>query len=867
MKRLALLVALLACPAALWAQDARISGSVSADSPCPGAACVQLLNMVDKEVAAINVSGTWSGELVVEVSVNNLHWFATQVWSPAVANQRSVIQPTAGDPAFYSVYLVGTRSVRVRASSWTSGTAVITINAGAGQTLLGSPTLQTLHDDLANIDSKVTAVNTNSVTVAASALPSGAALSAEQITANNSLSSIDAKIVAVNTGAVTVSGSALPSGAATAAKQPALGTAGAASADVLSVQGRASMTPLLVDGSGVTQPVSVASLPSHAVTNAGTFAVQVTSAPSTAVTGTFWQATQPVSGTVTANAGTNLNTSALALEAGHLAAIDTATARIPPQGQAVAGSSMPVVLPAAQVTTLTPPAAITGFALEAGHLAAIDTSTAKIPAQGQALAAASLPVVLTAAQITTLTPPAAIAGFALDATLTGGTQTTRVTDGTNTAAVKAASSIAVVGDPSLVVQISPNNVNVPTTLQTVAAAAATTLNSGRALLTEQQTQTTSLQLIDNIVSGNGVNITQFGNTNVVTGTGAGGAGIPRVTVSNDSSVLVSSLPALAVGTNVVGGTFLAQTARTSGTLTSTTCPGTGCVSITTTNYGSATVTLTGTYSLSPVFEFSDDGTTFYPLTCTRTDAAVQESAPGALLNLSRAWDCSVYASTSFRVRAATFVSGTGNIGLTLSAASVEAAPTVSLAHAMGYGLADATTVRVVQAQEATYSAGLTIKTATAAGTGPFFTICGSSTKTLRIQKFMVSGTVATAAVWGDVVLKKTSTATSAGTATALTKAPFDSNSAASTANAVNFYTVLATAGTSVGVLATQTQLFPITVISATLQPTPPPMLFSWRDQDSESPVLRGTAQCLEANFGTTTTNAPTLSVFVVWTEK
>lgn len=36
---------------------------------------------------------------------------------------------------------------------------------------------------------------------------------------------------------------------------------------------------------------------------------------SLAVTGTFWPATQPVSGSVTANAGTNLNTSALALDA------------------------------------------------------------------------------------------------------------------------------------------------------------------------------------------------------------------------------------------------------------------------------------------------------------------------------------------------------------------------------------------------------------------------------------------------------------------------------------------------------------------------------------------------------------------------
>lgn len=48
----------------------------------------------------------------------------------------------------------------------------------------------------------------------------------------------------------------LPTGAATAAKQPALGTAGTASADVITVQGIASMTPLLVNGSGVTQPVS-----------------------------------------------------------------------------------------------------------------------------------------------------------------------------------------------------------------------------------------------------------------------------------------------------------------------------------------------------------------------------------------------------------------------------------------------------------------------------------------------------------------------------------------------------------------------------------------------------------------------------------
>src|ERR1017187_3107724 len=54
---------------------------------------------------------------------------------------------------------------------------------------------------------------------------------------------------------------------------------------------------------------------------------------------------------VTANAGTNLNTSALALEAGgHLASVD---AKLPALGQALGAASVPVVLTAAQIATLT----------------------------------------------------------------------------------------------------------------------------------------------------------------------------------------------------------------------------------------------------------------------------------------------------------------------------------------------------------------------------------------------------------------------------------------------------------------------------------------------------------------------------------
>lgn len=70
-----------------------------------------------------------------------------------------------------------------------------------------------------------------------------------------------------------------------------------------------------------------------------------------------------------------------ALEAGHLATIDTSTAKIPSQGQALAAASMPVVLTAAQVATLTPLSSITAnagsnlntsaLALEAGNLATL----------------------------------------------------------------------------------------------------------------------------------------------------------------------------------------------------------------------------------------------------------------------------------------------------------------------------------------------------------------------------------------------------------------------------------------------------------------------------------------------------------------
>lgn len=173
---------------------------------------------------------------------------------------------------------------------------------------------------------------------------------------------------------------------------------------------------LSVDGSAHTQPISAASLPLP--TGAATDSLQATGNASVSSIDTktpaLGQALSAASTPVVLPAAqiTTLTPPAAITNyanetGGHLASLDT---KLPAQGQALSAASLPVVLPAAQISTLTPPAAITNYANETGgHLASVDT---KLPTQGQALSAASLPVVLPATQITTLTPPAAITNFA-----------------------------------------------------------------------------------------------------------------------------------------------------------------------------------------------------------------------------------------------------------------------------------------------------------------------------------------------------------------------------------------------------------------------------------------------------------------------
>lgn len=65
------------------------------------------------------------------------------------------------------------------------------------------------------------------------------------------------------------------------------------------------------------------------------------------------------------------------------------------------------------------------------------------------------------------------------------------------------------------------------------------LPSGASTLTEQQTQTTALQLIDNIVSGTGANVSQLGGVNVSMNTGVRDTGTQRVTIATNDVVPAS----------------------------------------------------------------------------------------------------------------------------------------------------------------------------------------------------------------------------------------------------------------------------------------------------------------------------------------
>ena len=208
---------------------------------------------------------------------------------------------------------------------------------------------------------------------------------------------------------------------------------------------------------------SVTTVPSGTQTVSGAVAVSSVAGP-VAVTGTFWQATQPVSIAATINTSDAHTTAAapLSTELSDGAAFYVAakTGQLP---VALDGSGFLKVHEQGTATISGTVTANAGTNLNTSALAldaTLSTMSGKLPATlGAHVTAASMAVNIASDQTVPISAaslplPAGASTSANQTTI--GNQTTKINDGTNTAAVKAASAVIAATDPALVVGVSPN---------------------------------------------------------------------------------------------------------------------------------------------------------------------------------------------------------------------------------------------------------------------------------------------------------------------------------------------------------------------------------------------------------------------------
>lgn len=286
----------------------------------------------------------------------------------------------------------------------------------------------------------------------------------------------------------------------------------------------------------------------------------------------------------------------------HLATIagDTTSmdGKLPALGQALAAASVPVILPSATITTLTPPAAITGFALETGgNLAA---------------AATSLGLLDNSVDGAYLNVNVNLAGT--DAPSGAGTEAgvLRVTLPTNgTGIVGLAAGVANIGKLTDDQKVDLNKI----AGASVAVSTGTAATSLRTVTASDSPDTVSLAIIDDWDESDRAKVNVIaGQVGITAAAGAVAANTPRVTLGSDdpavtalqvidncisgSEAQVDVVAALPAGTNLIGDVGIQP--RTSGGATpySYIADGTDFVSVT------------------------DGATTLYGISCTSTDATV-----------------------------------------------------------------------------------------------------------------------------------------------------------------------------------------------------------------------------------------------------
>lgn len=254
----------------------------------------------------------------------------------------------------------------------------------------------------------------------------------------------------------------------------------------------------------------------------------------------------------------------------------------------------------------------------------------------------------------------------------------------------------------------------------------------------------------------------------------------------------------------------------------------------------------GTWSAVVVFDASyDEGTTWEMQ--SSIDISVNDLSDNlryfvkwSQTRANDRWAINSAGTTKVRLRAATFTSGTINAILTATQ------PTFYQNN--------------VLRTKNTYSS-TTVGLATALTATDIYTITGSATKTVKINKIRISATRSTSTT-NDVLLIKRSTANSGGTSTNEAEIPLDSQNSAASATVLS-YTANPTLGTTVGTLRANKQFV------NSLGSGPSDIVeWVWDLAGNSQPVtLRGINDVLAINLNGATITTPSYTIYCEWTEE
>lgn len=527
-------------PAPPAIQSASLSSATSAS-----------LNVAGYASVAFQFTGTWVATVQFEGSVDGSTYVALNATPP---NSTTAVTSAAANGVWFAT-VAGLKFARARVSAYTSGTVVVTIQAalsgggsGGGGGGGGSAPSGTIGAAVPATASPA-AVKDNAGNLAYPSLDaSGNLLVAVTGAGSGGTSSTDGAGYTAGTTAGTPTMGARDDAATTACAEDKVCIARLTSSRALMVDlsgTAANATAIKVDGSAVTQPVSGTVTANQGgapwasnTTQLGGTAIDTNSGVKSAGTQRVVLATdqpqltnalkvdgsavtQPVSGTVTAAQATAANLNA---EVQGDAATDAPVSGNPVQMGGRASAAAPTDVSADGD-------AVPAWLLRSGAQAIQPTYAGVFQSTGNGVAGTGTPRVTIASDNTAFTVNAAQSGsWSLAANQSVNlAQLAGTTTDTNSG-LKSAGTLRVV------------------------------------LATDQPALTNKLLVTPDSVAlpaNQSVNVSQFGGSNTVTGTGVSGAGIPRVTVANDSNVLATQSGTWNIGTL----TTITNTVPVQGTLT------------------------------------------------------------------------------------------------------------------------------------------------------------------------------------------------------------------------------------------------------------------------------------------------------------